>query len=142
MQSVRDQMLAYPGIAGAALGAAPSGLSALRVQERLLTILLTGGIPPKPAEWASDTAFLCITAYCLETGIARAQDSDTDGRTIDRDKVRERLRVLPAHLFPNMVAHADELTAGDGHDRFDFTLTTLINGLATRSNGLAPSRLR
>ncbi|GAA2184669.1 TetR family transcriptional regulator ActII [Brooklawnia cerclae] len=129
---VRDQLLAYPGVAQAALAAAPSGLSLLRVEEGLLSILLTGGIPPQPAAWASDAAFLYITGYCLEAGITRAHDSDIDGRIIDRAEVRNRLRMLPAHLFPNTVAHADELTAGDGHDRFEFTLATLLEGLAAR----------
>lgn len=129
---VRDQMLAYPGVAHAALAAAPNCLAPLHVQEGLLTILLTRGIPPQPAAWASDAAFLYITGYCLEAGIAHTQDSDTDGRAIDRNEVRERLRMLPSHSFPNTVAYADELTAGNGHDRFEFTLTTLLNGLVTR----------
>jgi AcrR family transcriptional regulator len=126
---VRDQLLAYPGVARAALAAAPSGLSPLRVGEGLLSILLAGGIPPRPAAWASDAAFLYITGYCLEAGIARAHGSDVDGRVVDRAEVRERLRMLPAHLFPNTTAYADELTAGDGHDRFEFTLNTLLSGL-------------
>lgn len=134
---VRDQFLAYPGVARAALGAVPSGLATLRVAEGLLSILIAGGIQPKAAAWASDAAFLYVTGYCLEAGIARDQESDLDGRVIDRAEVRERLRMLPAHSFPTTIAHAAELTSGEGHDRFEFALSTLLDGLATRT-GRAP----
>jgi hypothetical protein len=39
--------------------------------------------------------------------------------------------MLPAGTFPNTIAHVDELTAGEGHERFDFTLRTLLRGLET-----------
>jgi hypothetical protein len=40
---------------------------------------------------------------------------------------------LPADRFPHTVAYAWELTSGDGHDRFDFTLDLLLRGLAPAS---------
>ena len=41
--------------------------------------------------------------------------------------------MLPPTLFPNTVAHADALTSGRGHERFDFTLDLLLRGAADRS---------
>lgn len=127
---LRDQFLRYPGIARAALGAAPSSLETLRVGEAMLTILLAGGIPAQSAAWASDAAFLYVTAYCLEAGIAQRQSEDTDGRIIDRAEIVNRLQMLPPKLFPSTIAHARELTSGDRHERFDFTLELILRGLS------------
>jgi AcrR family transcriptional regulator len=129
-QQIRDVLLDYPGIARAALAAGiPASLEPLRVLEGLLSILLAGGVPAKSAAWASDAAYLYVVGYCLEAGIARVQNDHVDYRTLDRTEIRERLRMLPAEAFPNTIAHADELTAGKGHERFDFTLSTLLRGL-------------
>jgi hypothetical protein len=61
--------------------------------------------------------------------LRRHTDKDTDGRVIDRAELIERFRMLPPERFPNMVAYARELTSGEGHDRFDFTLGLLLGGL-------------
>ncbi len=126
---LRDQFLRYPGIARAALAAVPSSLEPLRVGESLLGILLAGGVSPQSAAWASDAAFLYVTGYCLEAGVARRQTEDADGRVINRTEIMDRLGMLPTSLFPNTVRYARELTAGDGHERFDFALGMMIRGL-------------
>jgi len=45
---------------------------------------------------------------------------------------REQIRGLSAETFPHTSRHAAVLTAGEGHDRFDFTLTLMIDGLTHR----------
>ncbi|MFJ3759810.1 TetR/AcrR family transcriptional regulator [Streptomyces sp. NPDC090080] len=126
---LRDQFLRYPGIAQAALTVVPADLATLRVGEGMLAILLAGGASARHAAWASDAAYLYITGYCLEASAARRQSEDADGRVIDHAEIEERLRMLPPGLFPHTVAHARELTSGTGHERFDFTLTLLLQGL-------------
>jgi AcrR family transcriptional regulator len=126
---LRDQFLRYPGIAQAALAVVPADLATLRVGEGMLAILLASGAPARQAAWTSDAAFLYITGYCLEASTARRQSEDADGRAIDPAEIEERLRMLPPEQFPRTVAHARELTAGTGHDRFTFTLTLLLEGL-------------
>ncbi len=127
---LREEFLRYPGIARAALAAVPGSVNTLRVGEAMLGILLSAGVPPQHAAWASDAAFLYVSAYCLEAGIARRQREDVDGQVIDRAEVMHRLQMLPPSLFPNTVSYARELTAGEGHERFDFTLELLLRGLA------------
>jgi AcrR family transcriptional regulator len=126
---LRDQFLRYPGVAAAAMAAVPADLATLRVGEAMLGILLAGGVPAQAAAWAADAAFLYVTAYCLEAATAQHQSEDVDGRIVDRGEIVERLRMLPAETFPNTVAHARELTAGTGHERFDFALDLILNGL-------------
>lgn len=127
---MREQFLRYPGIAQAALAVVPADLAALRLGEAMLTILLAGGAAAQAAAWASDAAFLYVTAYCLEDSVAQRQSTDLKGSSIDRAEIAERLRMLPEEQFPNTVAHAEELTAGKEHERFDFVLNMMMRGMS------------
>jgi len=74
-----------------------------------------------------------VAAYCLEVSIACKRAADDDAVWVhDRDEPLRRFAALPAETFPHTTRHATELTAGEGHDRFDFTLTLMIDGLAHR----------
>ncbi|GAB7071715.1 TetR/AcrR family transcriptional regulator [Mycobacterium hodleri] len=127
---MRDQYLRYPGISRAALAMAPTDLEIVRVNEGMLAILLAGGIAPQAAAWAIDALFLYVASYCLEASIARQRAADDDTAwVLDRDELRRRFATLPAARFPHTSTYAAELTAGEGHDRFDFTLTLMIDGL-------------
>jgi AcrR family transcriptional regulator len=127
-RQMRDQYLRYPGISRAALAAVPNSLDTLRIAEGMLAILLAGGVPPQPAAWAIDAAFLYVSAYSLEVSLRLHPEQDTDGR-LDRAELIERFQMLPANRFPNTVTYARELTSGDDHERFDFTLELLLRGL-------------
>ncbi|MGW2832558.1 TetR/AcrR family transcriptional regulator [Streptomyces sp. NPDC001286] len=128
---IRDQYLKYPGISRAALAMAPTDLETMRVSEGLLAILLAGGVAPQAAAWAIDALLLYVAAYCLETSIARRRSADDDAVwVVDRAELLRRFAALPAEAFPHTTRHAAELTAGEGHDRFDFTLRLMIDGLA------------
>jgi AcrR family transcriptional regulator len=130
---IRDQYLKFPGISRAALAMAPINLDILRVSEGMLAILLAGGVVPQAAAWAVDALLLYVAAYCLETSIARRRSAQDDVAWVaDRDELLRRFTALPAETFPHTTRHAAELTAGEGHDRFDFTLALMIDGLAHR----------
>ncbi|MDH6448086.1 AcrR family transcriptional regulator [Streptomyces sp. SAI-126] len=128
---IRDQYLKYPGISRAALAMAPTDLEIVRVSEGMLGILLAGGVAPQSAAWAIDALLLYVAAYTLETSIARRRSAHEDAEwVLDRDELLRRFTDLPAETFPHTTRHATELTAGEGHDRFDFTLGLMIDGLA------------
>lgn len=129
---LRDQYLRYPGISRAAFAAAPSNLDTLRVSEGMLAILLAGGIDPQAAAWATDAMTLYVNSYSLELSLVNQQRGADDGNwVVSRDELRRRFAALPGS-FPQTKRYAAELTAGTGHDRFDFTLGLMIDGLARR----------
>ena len=128
---MRDQYLKYPGISRAALAMAPTDLEIVRVNEGMLAILLAGGIAPQAAAWTIDALFLYVASYCLESSIARERSADDDTEwVLDRGELLRRFAALPAATFPHTTRYAAELTAGEGHDRFDFTLGLMVDGLA------------
>ncbi|MFT3889355.1 MAG: TetR/AcrR family transcriptional regulator [Arachnia sp.] len=127
-RQLRDQFLRYPGLSRAALTATPNSLDTLRISEGMLAILLAGGVAARPAAWAIDAAYLYVCAYSLETSLRTS--GGVDGRILERDDTVARFRMLPTDHFPHTVEHAEELAAGEGHERFEFTLRTLFAGLS------------
>lgn len=128
---LRDQYLKYPGISRAAFAMAPTDLEIVRVSEGMLAILLAGGLAPQAAAWAIDALLLYVAAYCLEISVVEQRKVHNEADwVLDTDELRRRLTALPAETFPHTTRHAAELTAGGGHDRFDFTLALMIDGLA------------
>jgi AcrR family transcriptional regulator len=126
---LRDQYLRYPGISRAAFAVAPSNLDTLRVSEGMLAILLAGGVDPQAAAWATDSLTLYVNAYSLELSLVDRRLSQRDGSwVVSRDELLRRYDALPG-TFPQSKRYAAELTAGTGHDRFDFTLGLMIDGL-------------
>ncbi|MEU8513860.1 TetR/AcrR family transcriptional regulator C-terminal domain-containing protein [Kitasatospora sp. NPDC048722] len=126
---LRDQYLRYPGTSRAAFAAAPSDLDTLRVGEGLLAILLAGGIPPQVAAWAMDSLMLYVNAYSLELSMADKRHERGDGAwVVEREELLRRFAALP-DTYPHTWRHAEELTAGTTHDRFDFTLGLMLDGI-------------
>ena len=128
-RQLRDQYLQYPGISRAALQAAPRSLDTLRINEGLLAILLDAGVSPQTAGWATDALFLYIAAYSV-VSLRRHAEDDEATEDANRADVLERFLMLPVTRFPNTVEHAAELTAGHGHDRFDFTVDVILSGIS------------
>jgi AcrR family transcriptional regulator len=127
---IRDQYLEYPGVSRAALAMAPTNLDVLTVNERMLAILLAGGIEPQTAAWAIDALLLYVSAYALEMSlVALRQAHHGDDWVIGRDELVRRFTALPADRFPQTTRYAAELTSGTGHERFDFTLGLIVDNL-------------
>lgn len=103
------------------------------MQEGLLAILLAGGVEPQTAAWAIDSLSLYVSAYALERSLlAQRQRHQGHERLLSRDELVSRFEALPTDRFPQITRHAAELTAGAGHDRFDFALGLIIDNLVPR----------
>jgi AcrR family transcriptional regulator len=130
---IRDQYLRYPGISRAALAMAPTNLDVLRVNESMLGIVLAGGVDPQTAAWAIDALLLYVSAYALEISlVALRQAHQDDDWVVSRDELMRRFTALPADQFPHTTRYAAELTSGTGHERFDFTLSLVVDNLTQR----------
>jgi AcrR family transcriptional regulator len=131
---MRDQYSRYPGISRAALAIVPTNLETMRVSEGMFAIVLAGGTDPQTAAWAIDALTLYVNAYCLETSLRDSQASrNGDGWVISRDELLRRFAALP-DTFPQTKRYAAELTSGAGHDRFDFTINLILDGLQRHSD--------
>lgn len=122
---VRDQFLKYPGVSRAALAMVPTNLDTLRLGEGMLAILLAGGVEAQTAAWGIDALWLYVAGYALERSLVDRREE----WVLSREELVRRLSALPADKFPLTRQHATELTSGAGHERFDFTLGLILNGL-------------
>jgi AcrR family transcriptional regulator len=126
---MRDQYSRYPGISQAALAVMPTNLETMRVSEGMLAIVLAGGVDPQTAAWAIDALTLYVNAYCLEDSLRDNRAArNSDGWVVSRDEMLRRFAELP-DTFPQTKRYAAELTSGAGHDRFDFTISLILDGL-------------
>lgn len=129
---LRDRYLQYPGVSRAALALVPTHPETLRVSEGILGLLLAGGVPAQTAAWALDSLTLYVTAYAWERSLVhQRQKNPDDAWVLSREDLVERLGALPAERFPHTRRHAAELTSGVGHDRFEFTLSLMLDNLTT-----------
>lgn len=136
---LRDQYLKYPGISRAALAMVATDLDVLRVSEAMLGVLITGGVQPQVAAWAIDALFLYVGAYTMEMSLGAqgtgTPDQDWRAGRDERQELIRRFRALPADQFPQISRYAAELTSGNGHERFDFTVSLILGNLTQVSRG-------
>jgi AcrR family transcriptional regulator len=124
----------HADVARVALANIPLGPNALRVSERMLAVMVAGGVPAQAAAWFLDRLSLYIVAEAYEGTLWELPDGfnpETD-RDAFVEPLRQYFRSLPVEHFPTLVANVDEMTSGDKDERFLFGLDLLLDGLAAR----------
>jgi AcrR family transcriptional regulator len=133
-RAVRKVMAAHRDLSLVALLRIPMGANSLTVADRLLGILLAGGLPKQAASWAMERLFQYINADTLEralyTNRTPAGVDPAEYRAEYLAQVRAYYESLPADRFPNTAALLPELMSGGGDDRFEFGLDMIVAGLA------------
>lgn len=127
LDRMRRALAAHPGIAAAAMADPPTTEAALRLTENLLGILLAGGLDPQDAAWAADIFALLVTYAAIEDDVRRADPRELAG------ELYTTFAGLPPDRFPLIAAHAAQLVAGDGDERFRFAVGVVIDGLLARA---------
>jgi AcrR family transcriptional regulator len=127
-------LVAHPGIAAATVADPPPTEAILQLAENMLGILLAGGLHPQDAAWACDIFTLLVTAAAIE-------DDDRRARGLGEDRARQEyvgelystFANLSPGRFPLLVAHAAEMVAGDGEERFRFAVDVVVDGVVARA---------
>lgn len=141
LRATRATFSAHRDIAYVTLGRIPTGANALRVAERMLTIMRAGGVPDQVCAYAVDTLMLFVGAVSYEESIQSASlgASEEEAREHVR-QIHDYFAALPTDRFPSLVALAGHLTRWEeGEDaRFEFGLSVQVGGVAA----LADAALR
>jgi AcrR family transcriptional regulator len=147
-REIRRTFAEHRDVARATLGHVPQGERAMVVMDAVLGRLREAGLPDRVLAFGSDLlalyvvpdrtaaltgdlAALYVGAFAYEESVWAARGVDTEAAVEFIAGLRSYLESLPADRFPNLVALAGPLTAGDpqGNDRFEFGLDVLIAGL-------------
>jgi AcrR family transcriptional regulator len=121
MRSARRLLSKRRDAAQLSLGRIPAGPNSLPVMERNLAVAAASGLPPRVIALASDMFALYVGAFAYEASLRVPSASP--------EQLAEYFRSLPPERFPNLVALADDLTAGDQDERFEFAIELLVRGL-------------
>lgn len=133
LQRLRQALTAHPGIAAMTLADPPATEAVLLLTENLLGILLAGGLDPQGAAWACDIFVLLVTAAAREDDVRRPRGSQDRGRREQAGRIYQTLAGLPPARFPLIAAHAAQMVAGDGDERFRFATDLVLDGLLARA---------
>jgi AcrR family transcriptional regulator len=134
LQRMHHALVAHPGIAAMTLADPPTTEAVLRLTENLLGILLAGGLESQDAAWACDIFVLLVTAVASEDDVRRARGRSDDGdRREQVDELYKTFAGLPPDRFPLIAAHAAQMVAGDGDERFRFAIDVVIDGVVARA---------
>jgi AcrR family transcriptional regulator len=133
LQRTHQALVAHPGIAAMTLADAPTTEAVLLLVENLLGILLAGRLDPQDAAWASDIFVLLVTGAAREDDVRRPRGRpDLDHRP-QVDELYKTFAGLPPDRFPLIAAHAAEMVAGDGDERFRFAVDVVLDGVVARA---------
>lgn len=116
----------------------PTGRNQLLVAERMLAIMLAGGVPERVAAWALDRLGLYVDADCYEGAIYAARLEGQDIASFWAEYIPQILdyfRSLPPDTFPLISSMGEILSGGGDDDRFEFGLDLLVRGLASYVTG-------
>jgi TetR/AcrR family tetracycline transcriptional repressor len=130
MRTVRRLFLAHPGSAELTMGRVPLGPNFLVHLESLLKIGRAAGLPDRIVAFAGDLLGLYIGAYVFEETMA---DQAMTPEAVDA--MGKWFASLPPAHFPNILALAGIMTAGDSNERFEWGVDVLIRGLGTYAAG-------
>jgi AcrR family transcriptional regulator len=130
-RAVQRVWASHADISKVSLAGIPTGPNLLRIADAVLGLMRGGGVPDQVAAWAVDRLGMYIDADAIEGSMHTARQK----RGFDTESyfagIQDYFRKLPPERFPNVTSLVDNLTAGDGDERFEFGLDVFIRGLAS-----------
>lgn len=128
-REMRRVFASHGDLARATFGRIPLGENALRGAEAMLALMRAGGLPDRVAAQVVDLLSLYVMGIAYEDSLTAMNATTPDEATRFITEMRTYFASLPSERFPNTVALAEELTAGDRDERFEFGLEVLLRGL-------------
>ncbi|TYB68874.1 TetR/AcrR family transcriptional regulator [Nonomuraea sp. PA05] len=128
----------HADVARAALANIPTGENSLRMGEFTYGLLIEAGMPPGEASLAMDRLTLYLVGDAYEGSLHWARMRASGMRSPQEyfeafvGQIIGYYRALPRQRFPHLHDHVNELTAGDGEDRFHYGLELLLDGIEAR----------
>jgi AcrR family transcriptional regulator len=134
----RAVSLRHPYIVRLSIGRIPMGPNAIRLTERVVGIMLAGGVPPGLAVQGYLLLIAAVNGFTMdETGVGEGGGAvipaEAQARQEQADQASGYLKSLPPEHFPHLVALADEFGLADNEERFELLIDIFADGLARRS---------
>ncbi|WP_419707219.1 TetR/AcrR family transcriptional regulator [Promicromonospora sp. NFX87] len=121
----RDILFQHPEIARMALSTQPSGPNYMALGDRILGLLVEGGVSDRAAAWGLDLLLLYPTAIAVENGSQKSATQKAD----DLTALAARVAAADATRYPHVARLGEEIVSGSGPERADWTLDVLLDGI-------------
>lgn len=135
-----ELLFAHPGLARSALVLRPSGPNTVRLYDRLLGLLLDGGVESTRAAWGVDLLIQHVTAKAAEHSAPTPGDIDAPADDqAEWDALSRAVRTAESVTAPHLAAYADAVLAGTPAQRSTWALRALVAGISVSPDPLPPS---
>ena len=129
--SYAQVLFTYPGLARSALVLRPTGTNAVRLYDRILGLLLEGGIASERAAWGLDLLLAYVTANAAEHSAPTPSDVHAPADPeAEMDALTRALRGADQCDAPHVAAHVEDLLSGTPAQRVAWALDVLLTGIA------------
>ncbi len=124
-------LFAHPGLARSALTIRSTGPNTLRLYDRVLGLLLEGGVEPGRASWGVDLLLQYATANAAEHSEPEPDAVDAPGdRAADWHALTDAVRGADPQKLPHLTAHADPVLSGSPAQRIRWAVDALLAGIS------------
>ena len=129
--SYAQVLFTYPGLARSALVLRPTGTNAVRLYDRILGLLLEGGIASERAAWGLDLLMAYVTADAAEHSAPTPSDVHAPADPeAEMDALTRALKGADQGDAPHVAAHVEDLLSGTPAQRVAWALDVLLTGIA------------
>jgi AcrR family transcriptional regulator len=130
LRNYADVLFAYPGLARSALLIRPNGPNAIQLYDRILGLLLDGGVAVDRAAWGVDLLLLYVTANAAEHSAPAPGDihARRDGEA-ELTALANALRAVDPETTPHIAQHVDAVLSGEPSQRITWAIHALIAGI-------------
>lgn len=133
-RTMRRTILRHRDIVQISIGRIPMGPNALRLSERVLAILRSGGVPDELAVQSYLLLISAVNGFTMdEAGFDEEAPPSAPPPEEAGQMVRGYLESLPADQFPNLTEVADAFAMGDQDARFELLIDLFVEGLGRRA---------
>ena len=130
LMAYRDVLMTHHGLARSALLLRPHGPNAVRLYDRVLGLLLAGGVETTRAAWGVDLLLQHVTATAAEHSAPAAADVDAPADPQGEwDALTRALHSADPEQAPHIGEHAQAVLAGTPEQRWRWQLRALVAGI-------------
>lgn len=138
LRSYADVLFAYPGLARSALLIRPTGPNAIRLYDRILGLLLEGGVAVDRAAWGVDLLLQYVTGNAAEHSTPSPDDIDAPADDeAEMGMLATALRASDPAETPHIAAHVDVVLSGEPSQRVTWAIQALIAGITATPTPVA-----
>jgi AcrR family transcriptional regulator len=138
LRSYADVLFAHPGLARSALLIRPTGPNAIRLYDRVLGLLLEGGVAVDRAAWGVDLLLQYVTGNAAEHSTPSPGDIDAPADDeAEMSILAAALRASDPAATPHIAEHVDVVLSGEPSQRVTWAIQALIAGITATPTPVA-----